>query len=356
MLSRLFHQWERRLAASVDNRVVRPFEWGADWIPEHERRQELRDHEDPSFLLQDYVGRAMADTQTFFAVEPARRYGTSPLPADAKAGERMVTFPSALVTPHPANNTVYLRYFPATPKSRQRGATAVRRAVVVLPQWNAHEDSHVALCRLLNAVGISAVRISLPYHDRRMPPELERADYIISSNVGRTLQVCRQAILDTRRAVAWLHEQGYERIGLVGTSLGSCLSMLTGAHEPLVSTMALNHVSAWFADVIWDGLSTSHVRQALEGHISLPLLRELWDPLNPRRHVDKVIGKPTLLVYALFDLSFPLHLSREFVHEYRQRDIPLVVRVLPCGHYTTGVSPFRHLDAYYLVSYLNRSL
>ena len=356
MVKRLFHRWERRLASSVDNRVVRPFEWGADWVPAHERPREFTGHEDPSLLLREYVRHAMADTHAFFAVEPARSYGTAPLPADAKSGERMVTFPSAFVTPHPANNTVYLRYFPATAKPRARGGTPSRRAVVVLPQWNADEGGHVGLCRLLNAVGISAVRISLPYHDRRMPPELQRADYILSSNVGRTLQVCRQAILDTRRAVAWLHEQGYERIGLMGTSLGSCLSMLTGAHEPLVDTMALNHVSAAFADVVWDGLSTSHVRQGLDGHISLPLLQELWGPITPRFHIDKVIGKRTLLVYALFDLSFPLHLSREFVQQFRKRDIQTVVRVLPCGHYTTGVVPFNLLDAYYLVSYLNKNL
>ncbi len=56
------------------------------------------------------------------------------------------------------------------------------------------------LCRLLNKFGISALRLSLPYHDARMPPELRRADYIVSSNVGRTAQVCRQAVLDARRA------------------------------------------------------------------------------------------------------------------------------------------------------------
>jgi len=41
--------------------------------------------------------------------------------------------------------------------------------------------------------GMAALRMSLPYHDRRMPPELRRADYIVSSNIVRTLQVCRQA-------------------------------------------------------------------------------------------------------------------------------------------------------------------
>ena len=97
-----------------------------------------------------------------------------------------------------------------------------------------------------------------------MPPELTRADYIVSSNIARTVQVCRQAVLDARRAIQWLSDQGFERIGILGTSLGSCLSLLTSAHEPQIRAQALNHVSPWFADVVWRGLSTRHVREGLE--------------------------------------------------------------------------------------------
>ena len=32
MITRLFHSWERRLAAVTTDRVVRGFEWGTDWL------------------------------------------------------------------------------------------------------------------------------------------------------------------------------------------------------------------------------------------------------------------------------------------------------------------------------------
>jgi hypothetical protein len=354
LTSQIFHRWERRLASVDQNRVVRPFDWGVEWIPVAER--DGVDGDDPSLVVRAWVERAMRNSDAWFAVEPARSYGTAPLPADGKPGERMVTFESGVTTPHKENNTVYARYFPAAPKRRANGTPAARRAVVVTAQWNADEDGHVGLCRLLQRIGISAVRLTLPYHDRRRPPELERADYIVSSNMAQTLQVCRQAVLDMRRAVAWLDQQGYERIGLLGTSIGSCLSMLTGTHEPLVKVMALNHASPWFADVIWEGLSTAHVRAGMEGHIDLPHLRELWAPISPRSYMHRIGNRPSLLVYALYDLSFPLHLSRDIVREYRELNPPTRVRVLPCGHYTTGVAPFKYLDACYLLRFLHKEL
>ena len=49
--------------------------------------------------------------------------------------------------------------------------------------------------RLFNRFGISALRLSKPYHDMRRPAELERSDYAVSANVGRTIAACRQAVV-----------------------------------------------------------------------------------------------------------------------------------------------------------------
>jgi pimeloyl-ACP methyl ester carboxylesterase len=170
------------------------------------------------------------------------------------------------------------------------------------------------------------------------------------------VQVCRQAVLDARRAVAWLSRQGFERIGILGTSLGSCLAMLTAAHEPRIRAQALNHVSPWFADVVWRGLSTRHVRQGLEGQITLEQLRDLWRPISPFSYLDRVRTDRTLLVYARYDLTFPVDLSRSLIDAFEQRGVPHEVAVLPCGHYSTGMAPFKFLDAYLLIRFLRRNL
>ena len=344
MFAPLFHAWERRLASSSKDRKVRPFDWGLDWLSSNgSDSPAAADHVDR------WVADVMADTQTFFSAPPTRDYDLS-TPAGVHPEGGLLRFPSAYVTPHAENNTVHARWFP----SSSRGGPA--RAVVVLPQWNSDRGGHIGLSRLLARFGMSALRLSLPYHDDRMPPELTRADYIVSSNIVRTVQVCRQAVLDARRAIDWLVLQGYERIGILGTSLGSCLAMLTTAHEPRIRAQALNHVSPWFADVVWRGLSTRHVREGLDGHLELARLRDLWRPISPFSYLDQVRHAQTLLVYARYDLTFPVDLSQTLVEAFRERRLPHEVSVLPCGHYSTGMPPFKFMDGYVLTRFLRRNL
>jgi dienelactone hydrolase len=350
MIAPLFHAWERRLHSRTPDRVVRPFEWGLDWIPGNGHPPGTSE----DVILADWAAAALADSQEFFAAPPTRDYEWAPESSGDAACAGTVTFPSAVTTPQPENNIVYGRLFPAARK--KGGGEDRRRAVVVLPQWNADAGGHVGLCRLLARFGINALRLSLPYHDRRMPPIMSRADFIVSSNVARTVQVCRQAVVDARRAVAWLAAEGYERIGILGTSLGSCLAMLTSAHEPLIRTEALNHVSRYFADVVWEGLSTQHVREGLDGRITLDRLRELWMPISPQAYVSRVRDKKTLLVYARYDTTFPVHLSLDLIREFERLAAPYELAVLPCGHYTTGLTPFKYLDGYVLTRFLVQNL
>ena len=156
-----------------------------------------------------FVTEALADSDRFFSYEPPRDYS---------AARGRLTFTSPVQSRIPENNTVHGRWFPA---EKARG-----RALVVLPQWNSDAEGHVGLAKLLNRFGISALRMTMAYHAERKPAELQRADYHVSSNVGRTIHACRQSVIDTRACLDWLMQQGYERIGILGTSLGSCVAFI----------------------------------------------------------------------------------------------------------------------------------
>ncbi len=205
---------------------------------------------------------------------------------------------------------------------------------------------------------MSALRLSLPYHDYRMPAELQRADYAVSSNIGRTIDATRQAVIDIRAAADWLVQQGARRIAVVGTSLGSCYAFLASAHDERLVVNAFNHCSTYFADVVWTGLSTLHVKQGLEGSIDLETLRELWLCISPTAYFDRFSRrqKKSLFLYAQYDTTFPPELSRQTIELCRKYGLDFREVVLPCGHYTLGEAPFKFIDGYHLVNFVLRNL
>ena len=340
MLRRFIHAQERRRATRDLNRRVRPFEWGAEFVAARPNG------DDPRRLFAEHTASVLARSEEFYALPPVRDYQLE--------GDRL-TWTSAVRTPSHENDTARARFFPA-----ERRAGAPRRAVVVLPQWNADAESHVALCRVLNRCRVSALRLTLPYHEERRPAGLERADHLVSSNVGRTLQSMRQAVLDTRAAVRWLREhRGFERVGVVGTSVGSCVAFLAFAHEPEINVGVFNHVSGYVADVVWHGISTRHVREGFGDLMSLEELRHYWLPISPMAYAGRLRelpARPLRFIAARYDLTFPRQLSRDVIREVRRLGVPLDVSWLPCGHYTSGEKPWVYLDGWKIVSFFRKHL
>jgi len=343
------YEWENRLAFKSTNRVVRPFEWGVEWTRQWPVSQSQNGHDPESHLLE--MNRlVMQQSEEFFA------YRT---PTDFRLEDgNLLKFTSAVETPYPENNIVHGQWFAPRNGRGASGSFAKKTAVIVLPHWNASVGQHRALAAGMAKLGMAAVRISLPYHDYRMPAELERADYAVSSNIGRTLDATRQAVIDVRSVADWLQQQGYERIGLCGTSLGSCYAYLASAHDKRFHVNVFNHCSTYFADVVWEGLSTQHIRKGIETHITLDRLRPLWESVSPPAYAQKFADKKkkSLFIYALYDTTFPRHLSEQVIAGAREMNIDHKVVKLPCGHYTEGETPFKFMAGYHIVGFLKRNL
>jgi hypothetical protein len=339
--SRWMNHWEESLCFRSTNRVVRPFEWGDDWSS----AWPLADVGSPNgHGAQEYLLRlseqAIAHSAEFY------RHTT---PTDFSLRGNRLRFSSQVKSPFPENNVVHGQWFPGK---------STKKCVIVLPHWNAPGNAHNALARLFQKFGLSAIRLSLPYHDFRMPAELERADFAVSSNVGRTIDATRQAVLDIRCTADWLEQQGAEEIAIVGTSLGSCYAFLASAHDPRFRVNAFNHCSTNFADVAWRGLSTIHVRQGLEDGVELPTLRKIWLCISPTAYFDKFAGhaKKSLFLHTKYDTTFPADLSEDTMRLAREHKLDHKEVVLPCGHYTLGETPFKYMDGYHVVSFVLRNL
>ncbi len=392
--SRWMYEWETRLTTRDENRIVRPLDWGFEWVapflersgfadaipgPEVERNPAAAE---AAMIL---INRLLIqNSDVFFGYEPPTDYRLEErhpqlyptnvrpetLAQDAEirrmaeegklAPARFLRFTSPERTPHPENDVVNARWYPAP---EHKDLSRPKQAIVVLPQWNSDGFSHNSLCTIFNRMGVSALRLSMPYHDIRRPAELERSDYAVSANVGRTLMACRQAVVDIRCCLDWLQEQGYEHFGVLGTSLGSCYAYLASSHDKRIRVNAFNHASTAFGDVAWAGQSTRHIKQALEeAGLTQERVRELWAAISPCYYYPKMAGeeaaghlKKILLVYATYDLTFPRQYSLEVVRSFREYGLNFEPRVLPCGHYTTGETPYKYIDGWYMGWFVYRA-
>ena len=328
--ARWIDRWERKLASHDTNRVVRPFEWGTEWLARIGFPSCPADANGASAAcVARFTEQAMADSERFYSYESVPDYQLT---------GGLLTFTSPVSSPYAENDIVHARWFPAP---RDEG-----RALVVLPQWNSGPDGHIGLAKLLNRFGISALRMTMAYHAERMPRELERADYHVSSNIGRTIHASRQSVIDTRACLDWLQRQGYSRIGILGTSLGSCVACIAAAHDARVRVGIFNHVSMYFSDVVWTGLSTQHVRRGFGETLDQDELRRYWSVISPAPFLRRFVGHPmqSLLVWARHDSSFLPIYSRQVLDRFQELKLPHQVLTLPCAHYTTGRFPFNWMD------------
>jgi hypothetical protein len=335
-------RWERKLATRDTNRVVRPFEWGTDWLARLAFPSfPVPVNGNPANCLSRFAKEAVTQSDRFYSYEPVVDYRLE--------GSRL-TFTSPARSDYPMNDTVHALWFPA---KQDRG-----RALVVLPQWNSGPDGHVGLAKLLNRFGISALRMTMAYHAERMPAGLERADFHVSSNIGRTIHASRQSILDVRACLDWLEKLGYERVGILGTSLGSCMAFIAAAHDPRVRIGIFNHVSMYFSDVVWTGLSTQHVRRGFGDEVTQDDLRRYWAMISPASYLERMRGRSmhNLLIWARHDSSFLPKYSKRVLASFRRLDLPHRIFTLPCGHYTTGQFPFNWMDGLAMCQFASRYL
>ncbi len=316
------------------NRRIMPFEWGLEHIGG------AANDPDPRAFLRNFVEDKLANSEDWLAVTPASDYSVH---------DNVLTFTSQVASPWRENNRVHAQIF----RAKRKGP-----AVIVLAQWNSRWEEQQNVCRWLNTLGITAVKMSLPYHDRRAIPGHPRADHLISPNIGLTIQANYQALLDVRRTVRWLERDGYDRLGVLGTSIGSCLAFLSLCHEPSLRAGAFLHVSTYFGDVVASGLTTSNVWQSLREGVSFDELRYFWSPISPRPFITKLKGKgrKLLAIVAKYDPTFPYELTREFLDAMKAEEIPMEKLILPCGHYSLGVAPFSHIAGYRFGTFLRRSL
>lgn len=246
--------------------------------------------------------------------------------------DEWLRFPSDISTDVEENNVVWA-------KITESGS--LEQALVIFHHWNASARNR-QIAKFFSQRGITVVEIAMPYHFERSRPGSLYADYMISSNLGRTVQSVRQAVWDGRKLIRWLKSEGYREVSVLGMSLGSWVAGLIAAHDPAVSKASLFLTAGSLADMVWRGRATRSIRDSLEPVIELTDLRRAWGPLNLENYAHN-LARPGLdlhVVLAKRDKVVLPELSEKFMQRLKDAGATPNILELNCGHYSLAIPPY----------------
>lgn len=211
-----------------------------------------------------------------------------------------VTFPSPVKSPVPENNTVYAEFY--RPKERGRYP-----AVIVLDITGGDQSLSRFIARSMAQNKICGLFVQMAYYGPRRPPGSKIR--MLSTNVPRSIEAVRQTVLDCRYAAAWLAgrpEVDPQRLGIMGTSLGSFVATLTAEMEPRLDRLAILLGGGGLVDAFYDHPQAAPYRKAWEliGG-KKEQVKELFAPVDPITQARNLRGRPVLMIAAKRDEIVP---------------------------------------------------
>lgn len=261
--------------------------------------------------------------------------------------DEWLTFPSDLPTDVAENNVVWAKITESSSRDQ---------ALVIFHHWNA-SGRNQQIAKFFSRWGVTVVEIAMPYHMERSRPGSLYADYMLSADLGRTVQSVRQAVWDGRKLIGWLKNEGYRDVSVLGMSLGSWVAGLVAAHEPAVSKASLFLTAGSLADMVWTGRATRSIRRTLEPAITLADLRQAWAPLTLENYAHDLARADLALhvVLAKRDTVVLPELSQCFIQKLTEAGANPSVLDINCGHYSLAMPPYILMAGWSLKRFLHRA-
>ena len=213
-----------------------------------------------------------------------------------------VTFPSPVKSDLPENNTVYGEYF-------QPAGPGPFPGVVVLHILGGEFPLSQTVASSLARAKVAALFIKMPYYGERRSPDSPRR--MISRNPRETAEGMTQAVLDVRRAGAWLAarpEVDKQRLGVTGISLGGIMSALSAAGEPRFRKVAIYLGGGKLGENLW-GMQHRDADAFRDEWLKAGETREsflkLLEPVDPATHGRLLKDRDVLMVNAKTDEIIP---------------------------------------------------
>ena len=237
---------------------------------------------------------------------------------------------------YPETHTVHGRRYRPYPWHGPQGHVrrGSRATLLLLHGWTRGDywwEERSIIPWLCRDCGYTVVALVHPYHGARKPARARfSGEFFISADLVRTVEACRQAVIDARTALNWLLEEGNETVGITGISLGAFMTylLLCADDRPAFAVPLLGHGD--LLDGPGESSLTKHIyrgyrAQRLDPKTLSPKLR----PLIARAMRPQLAPERILPINGLYDAIVTPEKSRQL---FKAWEIPQVIW-LPAGHF-----------------------
>lgn len=213
-----------------------------------------------------------------------------------------LTFPSPVQSPIPENNTVHAEYF--VPASASAGNKVP--AVIVLDILDGAAVVARGEAVWLAQHGVACLFVHMAHYGPRRPPGSKVR--LLSPNIDVTMAAIKQTVLDCRCATSWLCSRpdiDANKLGLVGTSLGSLVGANVAGAEPRLKNVCLLLPCGGLVDAMADHPKAKPYMDAVAFLGGKNALKRLIAPMDPITYADQLKGHNLLIVAASRDDVLP---------------------------------------------------
>jgi hypothetical protein len=246
------------------------------------------------------------------------------------------TYPSAISTDFPENNTVHVRHFRLQPARRNRPVILVINGLHVDAAFDFYFEWW---CLRFAAWGFDSAMVTIPFSQDRAPKDSYSGQLLITSETKWTLFTLRQTFMDIQLYVNRLKADDAGPVGLFGVSYGGLVSgiYVCNAGNADFSIMCMPPVDIVDVFSKWDFADALRERET-HGETTL-----LTDPRMPnlmslRCMRPKVPLNRVFLASGKFDHLVPSETVDKMVRDWG--GMPWF-RMYPTGHINTFALNFR---------------
>jgi len=157
----------------------------------------------------------------------------------------------------------------------------------------------------LHRRGLNLAFPVLPLHGPRAVNSLASGAGFITGDVANTLHALTQTAWDIRRLVAWLREEGAERIGLVGLSLGGYTTALVASLEDDIDCAIAGIPAAEFGELTCYHANGRALALAAEAGITPERISTALTPVAPLMLTPRIPREQRFIFGALADRFVP---------------------------------------------------